>query len=133
MAAAMQFDLVSPERMLASVEASAIDLPGSEGDMTVMPDHALVMSSLRPGLVRVQASDGSSLEFVVTGGFVEVKADSATVLAETAMARDQVDREVLETALKQAEGSAEGRAGGEKDIADKRIADLKALQSALGM
>lgn len=133
MAAAMQFDLVSPERMLASVEASAIDLPGSEGDMTVMPDHALVMSSLRPGLVRVQASDGSSLEFVVTGGFVEVKADSATVLAETAMARDQVDREVLETALKQAEGSAEGRTGGEKDIADKRIADLKALQSALGM
>lgn len=133
MAAAMQFDLVSPERMLASVEASAIDLPGSEGDMTVMPDHALVMSSLRPGVVRVQASDGSSLEFVVTGGFVEVKADSATVLAETAMARDQVDREVLETALKQAEGSAEGRTGGEKDIADKRIADLKALQSALGM
>lgn len=133
MAAAMQFDLVSPERMLASVEASAIDLPGSEGDMTVMPDHALVMSSLRPGVVRVQASDGSSLEFVVTGGFVEVKADSATVLAETAMARDQVDREVLETALKQAEGSAESRTGGEKDIADKRIADLKALQSALGM
>lgn len=129
----MQFDLVSPERMLASVEASAIDLPGSEGDMTVMPDHALVMSSLRPGVVRVQASDGSSLEFVVTGGFVEVKADSATVLAETAMARDQVDREVLETALKQAEGSAEGRTGSEKDIADKRIADLKALQSALGM
>ena len=129
----MQFDLVSPERMLASVEASAIDLPGSEGDMTVMPDHALVMSSLRPGVVRVQASDGSSLEFVVTGGFVEVKADSATVLAETAMARDQVDREVLETALRQAEGSAEGRTGGEKDIADKRIADLKALQSALGM
>ena len=133
MAAAMQFDLVSPERMLASVEASAIDLPGSEGDMTVMPDHALVMSSLRPGVVRVQASDGSSLEFVVTGGFVEVKADSATVLAETAMARDQADREVLETALKQAEGSAEGRSGSEKDIADKRIADLKALQSALGM
>ena len=133
MAAAMQFDLVSPERMLASVEASAIDLPGSEGDMTVMPDHALVMSSLRPGVVRVQASDGSSLEFVVTGGFVEVKADSATVLAETAMARDQVDREVLETALKQAEGSAAGRTGSEKDIADKRIADLKALQSALGM
>ena len=133
MAAAMQFDLVSPERMLASVEASAIDLPGSEGDMTVMPDHALVMSSLRPGVVRVQASDGSSLEFVVTGGFVEVKPDSATVLAETAMARDQADREVLETALKQAESAAEGRAGGDKDIADKRIADLKALQSALGM
>ena len=133
MAAAMQFDLVSPERMLASVEAAAVDLPGSEGDMTVMPDHALVMSSLRPGVVRVQASDGSSLEFVVTGGFVEVKADSATVLAETAMARDQTDREVLETALKQAEGSAEGRSGSEKDIADKRIADLKALQSALGM
>lgn len=129
----MQFDLVSPERMLASVEASAIDLPGSEGDMTVMPDHALVMSSLRPGLVRVQASDGSSLEFVVTGGFVEVKPDSATVLAETAMARDQVDRDVLETALKQAEGSAEGRTGSEKDIADKRVADLKALQSALGL
>ena len=128
----MQFDLVSPERMMASVEVSAVDLPASEGDMTAMPSHAAVMATLRPGIVRAHAADGVS-EFVVTGGFAEVTAESTTILAETAVKREDANRELLEEAVREAEQSSQASEGGEKDIADKRLADLKSLVSALSL
>ena len=128
----MQFDLVSPERMMASVKVSAVDLPASEGDMTAMPSHAAVMATLRPGLVRAHAAAGVS-EFVVTGGFAEVTAESATILAETAVKREEATRELLDEAILQAEQASQTCEGGEKDIADKRLADLKSLVSALGL
>lgn len=128
----MQFDLVSPERMMASVEVSAVDLPAREGDMTAMPSHAAVMATLRPGVVRAHAADGVS-EFVVTGGFAEVTAESATILAETAVKREDATRELLEEAIREAEQSSQASEGGEKDIADKRLADLKSLVSALSL
>jgi len=59
MANTMQFDLVSPERRLASGEATEVQIPGAEGDMTAMPDHAATITTLRPGLLRVVASDGA--------------------------------------------------------------------------
>lgn len=128
----MQFDLVSPERMMASVEVSAVDLPAREGDMTAMPSHAAVMATLRPGVVRAHAADGVS-EFVVTGGFAEVTAESTTILAETAVKREDATRELLEEAIREAEQSSQASEGGEKDIADKRLADLKSLVSALSL
>lgn len=128
----MQFDLVSPERMMASVEVSAVDLPAREGDMTAMPSHAAVMATLRPGIVRAHSADGVS-EFVVTGGFAEVTAESTTILAETAVKREDANRELLEEAVREAEQSSQASEGGEKDIADKRLADLKSLVSALSL
>ena len=128
----MQFDLVSPERMMASVEVSAVDLPASEGDMTAMPSHAAVMATLRPGIVRAHAADEVS-EFVVTGGFAEVTAGSATILAETAVKREDATRELLNEAIRHAEQASQACEGGEKDIVDKRLADLKSLVSALDL
>ena len=58
MANTMQFDLVSPEKRLASLQATAVQIPAAEGDMTVMPAHAPVITTLRPGLVKVTAADG---------------------------------------------------------------------------
>lgn len=128
----MQFDLVSPERMVASVEVSAVDLPASEGDMTAMPSHAAVMATLRPGVVRAHAAAGVS-EFVVTGGFAEVTGESATVLAETAVKREEASRELLDEAIQRAEQAVEGCEGNERDVADKRLADLKSLKGSLGL
>ena len=53
MADTLQFDLVSPERSLASLEASEVQIPGAEGDFTALPDHAPVITTLRPGVLRV--------------------------------------------------------------------------------
>ncbi|MEM7471986.1 MAG: F0F1 ATP synthase subunit epsilon [Pseudomonadota bacterium] len=91
--AMMQFELVSPERKLASAEASEVQIPGSEGDFTAMPDHAPVITTLRPGYLRVVTASGTE-EYFVTGGFAEVSAESASVLAERAFARADMTPEL---------------------------------------
>ena len=72
MADTMQFDLVSPERNLISVQVREVRLPGTEGDLTAMPGHAPAIVNLRPGLVTLVTSDKVEIEFAVTGGFVEI-------------------------------------------------------------
>lgn len=124
--ATIQFDLVSPERRLASLEASEIHIPGSEGDFTAMVDHAPLLTTLRPGVLKVKAGNDVT-EYVVTGGFVEVSGVAASVLAEQAMPKSEVTAEVVNLLIEEAEAAAEGKQGNEKDAADKRVADTKAL------
>lgn len=83
MADTMQFDLVSPERRLASLPVTAVMIPGAEGDMTAMANHAPTITTLRPGVLRVESPQGTS-EYLVTGGFAEIGADGLSVLAEKA-------------------------------------------------
>ncbi len=122
MADTMQFDLVSPERMLVSGAAKSILIPGSEGDMVAMPDHAPVITTLRPGILSVEMEDGTQ-EFVVTGGFAEISAEGASVLAEEAMPRADVTAEMLNERAEAAKG--------EGDAAAKRVADFEALAGQL--
>ena len=132
MATMMQFDLVSPERMLASFEASEIEIPGAEGDFTAMPDHAALVTSMRPGVLKAKGASGVE-EFVVTGGFVEVSATGASVLAEVAVARSDMSRDTLDAMIAEAENAASTANAETKDAADKRLADTKALGEALGL
>jgi F-type H+-transporting ATPase subunit epsilon len=83
MADTMQFDLVSPERKLSSGPARAVQIPGADGDLTAMPDHAPTITGLRPGILVVEGTSGDE-RFVVTGGFAEISAEATTVLAERA-------------------------------------------------
>ena len=57
MADSLNFDLVSPERSLASFEATSVQIPGSEGDMTAMANHEPVLTTLRPGILSVSAAE----------------------------------------------------------------------------
>ena len=132
MASSLQFELLAPDRRLAQCEASQVELPGAEGDFTVLPDHMPLVSSLRPGIVRVRASGDENTEFVVTGGYVEISADSAIVLAEQAVERAHVTKEMLEQFTESAERDAAGREGPEKDLADKYLSDMVALERAIG-
>ncbi len=124
MADTMQFDLVSPERMLVSGAARSVLIPGAEGDMVAMPDHAPIITTLRPGVLSVEMEDGTQ-EFVVTGGFAEVSAEGASVLAEEALPKGEVTADMI------AERVEAVRASGEGDAITKRIADLDALGAAL--
>ncbi len=132
MADSMQFDLVSPERSLASLQASAVLIPGAEGDMTVMPDHAPLITTLRPGIVRVEGPEGTS-EYVVTSGFAEIRADSLSVLAEKAIPVDEMTRAHLDEMVAEARARYEAaqQATGEQpnlvDDAAKLLADMEAL------
>ncbi len=130
MADTLQFDLVSPERMLASFEASEVLLPGTEGDMTAMPDHAPTITTLRPGFLRA-VSAGESREFLVTGGFAEITATSTSVLAEQAIPREEVSREMLEELHAQATRVHEEAAPENKDVTAKVVADFAAAIEAM--
>ena len=90
MADTLQFDLVSPERKLASVAATSVQIPGIGGDLTALPNHAPFLTTLRPGVVRV-VTPGETTEYVVTGGFAEVSPTAASILAEQAVLRPEAD------------------------------------------
>jgi len=90
------FELVSPEKLLLSGDAEMVTIPGVEGDMGVLAKHAAVMTSLRPGLVGVKMADGSETAFFVRGGFADITPDSVTVLAEFAMPKEDVTKELWE-------------------------------------
>ncbi|MBL4751675.1 MAG: F0F1 ATP synthase subunit epsilon [Amylibacter sp.] len=124
--ATIQFDLVSPERKLASLEATEIHIPGSEGDFTAMADHAPLLTTLRPGMVKVVAGSVVT-EYVVTGGFVEISGTTASVLAEHAIPKSEVTEDTINALVEAAEEAAKGTQGAEKDVADKCVADTKAL------
>jgi F-type H+-transporting ATPase subunit epsilon len=130
MADMMQFDLVSPERMLASVQVSEVLIPGSEGDMTAMPDHMPVITTLRPGIVRANGADGVQ-EFIVSGGFAEITPTGVSVLAEMAIARADVTAEYLDTLTKAA--GVEPTTTEMLDATAKAAADLAALRAEIGV
>lgn len=128
----MQFDLVSPERMLASFEASEVEVPGAEGDFTAMADHAALVTTMRPGILKAKRASETS-EYVVTGGFVEVSASGISVLAENAVPRADMTRAMVDGMVAEADAAATDATAETRDMADKRAADTKALIELLGL
>ena len=128
--ATIQFDLVSPERKLASLEASEIQITGSDGDFTAMAEHAPVLTTLKPGLLSVKVGN-DLMEYIVTGGFVEISGSNASVLAEEALPRNEVDTSVIEGLIEKATIALEDVTAENKDDAEKRLADTKALLSLI--
>ena len=132
MATLMQFDLVSPESALTSMEVLSVQIPGSEGDFTAMPEHAPVITTLRPGIVKVN-SDKGAFEYLVTGGFVEINADATSILAEQAYDKNNVSRDIIDGLIKDAENLVENVDADTKDSADKKLADTKLLIEILNL
>lgn len=132
MADTLDFELVAPERRLAAFAAREVRIPGSEGDLTVMPDHAALITNLRPGLLKATGAEGES-SYVVTGGFAEITPDSASVLAEQAMPFDEVTADFMEQLIAEARSAAESAPAENRDSADKTVADLEALRASAGV
>ncbi len=130
MASTVQFDLVSPERRLASFPASEVQIPGAMGDLTAMEGHAATITSLRPGLLKVVGSDGAK-SYVVTGGFAEISATGVSVLAEQAVPLDELTATTLDALV--ADACEAAAVNSDKDAADKAVADLYAMRAAAGL
>lgn len=126
MAQTVQFDLVSPERRLASFAATEVQIPGQMGDMTAMEGHAPTITSLRPGILRVIGAEGTKA-YVVTGGFAEISATSVSVLAELAVSLDELTPAKLDALV--ADACEAAAVNTDKDAADKAVADLNALRT----
>jgi F-type H+-transporting ATPase subunit epsilon len=129
MAGTLQFDLVSPERRLASVAASEVNIPGADGDLTAMEGHAPTITTLRPGILRVVGTDGTK-SYVVTGGFAEITATGVSVLAERAIPLEEMTPAIMDALI--ADASVASAVAVDKDVADKAMADLLAMRTAAG-
>jgi F-type H+-transporting ATPase subunit epsilon len=129
--AALHFEFVSPESVLFSGEVEQVDLPGAEGDMGILADHAPMVTTLRPGIVTVFRG-GAREPIVITSGFAEVGPAGLTILADRAVARAGFDTEMLATEIKNAEEDvADAADQSARDKLVRHLDQLKALQAAL--
>jgi F-type H+-transporting ATPase subunit epsilon len=103
MAGTLKFELVTPERMALSEDAAQVVMPGVEGEFTVLPGHAPVISALRPGVIEVSLPDSSKTRIFVKGGFAEIDGDHLTVLAERAIDVAAMDAATIAAELQTAE------------------------------
>ena len=129
MAATFKFELVSPERILMSADAEQVIVPGAEGEFTVLPLHAPVISALRPGVIRAFLSDGKK-RIYVRSGFADVTPQALTILAERAFIVDEIDPEMLEQELDAVQAALDSANDDEARLhLAIAIEELKALQA----
>src|SRR6266849_7749077 len=104
MADKVQFELVSPEKLLLSEAVAMVVVPGSEGNFGVMPGHSLLISTVRPGIIDVYSDEPTQISerIFVSGGFAEVTPERCTVLADEAMPLSSLDRGQIEESVKAA-------------------------------
>lgn len=123
MAELLDFELVSPERRLARAKVAMVVVPGVEGDFGVLPGHAPMMSTIRPGAIAIHEADGgpATMRFFIDGGFAEVTETGLTILAEKATPVAEIDVAAVAAEL------AAARTAGD----DAAIARLEAMQASV--
>jgi F-type H+-transporting ATPase subunit epsilon len=132
MADSFKFDLVSPERLLVSEDATAVVIPGADGEMTVMAHHAPVMTTVKPGVVTVTLAAGGEQKFVVFGGFADIVGTGCTLLAESAVNVNDINRSDLDQRIQDArEDVADAKNDDERTKAETYLSQLTTLQGAL--
>jgi F-type H+-transporting ATPase subunit epsilon len=105
MADRVQFELVSPERLILSTEVEMVVVPGTEGNFGVLPGHAPLISTIRPGTIDIYEGGAITERIFIVGGIAEVTPERCTVLADEAMAPDSLDRAAIEAELQTVEGN----------------------------
>ena len=133
MADKLSFELVSPERLLMSAQVDMVVVPGGDGDFGVLPGHAPVISTVRPGVLEVYAEEGQPPERIfLRGGFADVALGKLTVLAEQAIPVADLDRAQLEQHIRNArEDIEDARDDAALDKAQLMLTQLTELLEAL--
>src|SRR5579862_895296 len=123
MADKVKFELVSPEKLLLSEDVAMVVVPGGEGNFGVLPGHALLISTVRPGIIDVYGQDQRAVtqRLFVSGGFADVSPARCTVLADEAMPVKDIDRAAVESEAR----TLESEVAGLKDQAARAAAEDK--------
>ncbi len=131
----INFEIVTPERVVLKEEILQITVPTKMGEITVLPNHIPLVASLLPGVVHVKKKDGSDEVMSVSGGFLEVLKDKVVILADTAERAEEIDLTRLAEARKRAaELKEKARKGEEVNFAEvnaaieRELARTKAVQ-----
>ena len=130
--AAFPFELVSPERLLFTGHVEQVVVPGTEGEFTVMKDHAPLMSTLKPGVVRIVETGAKETRLFVRGGFADVAPTGLTILAESAVPMEQLDAAKLDAEIRNAQEDVSDAASDEtRRLAQEKLDQLNELRGAL--
>jgi F-type H+-transporting ATPase subunit epsilon len=105
MADRVQFELVTPERLLLSEMVEMVVVPGTEGNFGVLPGHAPLISSIRPGTIDVYEGQTVTRSIFIVSGIAEVTPERCTVLADEALPPDEFDRGAIEAELQTVQGN----------------------------
>jgi F-type H+-transporting ATPase subunit epsilon len=119
-------EIVTPERLVFSEEVDSVNLPGSEGELGVLPHHAPLVSTLGIGELRIRRGGEEEL-FAIAGGFLQVRPDKVVVMAETADMASEIDLEKAQQARAEAEKALETGFEEGADLAAARAALQQAL------
>ena len=131
-AESFKFELVSPERLLLSEDVDQVVVPGSEGDFTMLANHAPVLAVLRPGLLDVVMQGGEEVRYYVRGGFAEAGPAGLTVLAQQAVNVADLDRSRLAQDVKDAHKDVSDASDEEaRHMALETLARLESIQAIL--
>jgi F-type H+-transporting ATPase subunit epsilon len=130
MADKLTFSLVSPERELFSGEVDQVNIPGSEGDLGILPNHSPLMAAIRTGAITVM-NDGQETQFFIQGGFADVTPDGLTVLAERASPLADVNRDSLSSEIAEAQAALAGLEGDAALAGQQNLDGLNALLASL--
>lgn len=132
MADKLQFDLVSPERLLFSGPVDMVAIPGAEGDMGIMAGHAPVMATLRPGIVNIDETGKPQQRIFVRGGFAEVTPAGLTVLAEFTVPLAELDAAALDREISHAQEDVnDAKSDAKRQAAQEKLDHLKQLRQVL--
>jgi F-type H+-transporting ATPase subunit epsilon len=124
--AQLHVDIVSAEGQIHTGEATMVFAPASQGEVGIAPRHAPLLTTMKPGTVRVQTPGGEELKFFVGGGILEVQPHLVTVLADTALRAKDAD----EAAAQKAKESAEAKLAGAKSEMDVTKAQAELVEAA---
>jgi F-type H+-transporting ATPase subunit epsilon len=122
----LQLEIVTPERQVFSDTVDSVQVPGSEGELGVLPNHAPLVSTLGVGELRFRKG-GVEESFAIVGGFLQVRPDKVVVLAETADMASEIDLEKAQEARREAERALESGYHEGADLATARAALQQAL------
>ncbi len=132
MADKVSFEMVSPDRLLKTADVDMVIVPGMEGDFGVLPGHAPLISTMRPGVVEIHDEGNDVEQIFVRGGFAEVTTEGVTILAEKAIAMADLGRGQLEQEVSYArEDIDDAKTDEARDRAQHKFDQLIQLLDAL--
>jgi F-type H+-transporting ATPase subunit epsilon len=132
MADKVAFELVSPEKLLLSQDVDLVVVPGADGNFGVLPRHAPMISTIRPGVIQVfETRAGEPKAIFVAGGFAEVTPDRLTILAEEALPVGDIDRAALDQQIQDlGEDLADAKDDAERSAVETKLSVAKAKKEA---
>ena len=129
----VQFELVSPTRLVLSEAVDMVVVPGAEGDFGVLPGHTPLIATVRPGVIDIHQDGEITKRLFVEGGFAEAAPERCTVLTKSAQPVEEMDSQAASQRMEVATKALEDLTGDEgRESAEAELIAAQAMADAAG-